>query len=359
MVAPVAILAFSLSQPDNSRPPNFGSALAGKSFWAEFGALTAVTAILVFGAPGFLMTVKGFPFLLPLLWMSLRFGFKGSALAVFMVNLMVVPVVVQLGTEIRTEHQILLALLSATALIIGGLVTSKQHIESQLISSAHHDRLNVMGDMASQIIHELAQPTSITAMYAKESARLLANGQHSPDQIKEAMDRIAVQTERLNNLIGNMKQFAAKGELSPRLTDTHTVINGARDLIDIFAKNFGVQVRYDLPSPLPIFVDGILLQQAIINLAKNGIEAMTASETKLLTISTSLSATTVDVSVADTGPGLPFNYQEGQSSKIDGMGLGLKITSGIADAHDGKLVWVTKNEAVIKLPIPRKRAPLT
>ncbi|MBV1900760.1 MAG: GHKL domain-containing protein, partial [Kordiimonadaceae bacterium] len=258
-------------------------------------------------------------------------------------NIMVLGIAVELRSDARFELQIFLALLSLMGLLLGGLVTARARAKKQLANQfktiAHLDRMNTMGELATHIIHELAQPINTTSLYASGAIRMLEAGKLDQEELLNVLSLTAVETTRMQELIRRMKAFAKNGELVREETTAQAIIEGVGHMIDMAAKQAHVSVSYCLPKEkLPLTVDNIQIQQAVLNLVRNSIEAMETGERKELTIRASrIDDRNICISITDTGPGMPNDLVLGTTTKPGGMGVGLRIVDAIVNAHFGTL----------------------
>lgn len=224
-----------------------------------------------------------------------------------------------------------------------------QELQSELV---HISRLSAMGEMASTLAHELNQPLTAIANYMKGSIRILGDLQFDRAAVlKSALDKAAEQAVRAGQIIRRLREFVARGE-SERTTDSLAkIIEEASALALVGAKESGVHVRMRLePAGTMVLVDRIQIQQVLLNLIRNAIDAMEACAKKELTISTDMMKDgVVRVSVADSGPGIDPSirdqlFQPFVTTKSEGMGVGLSISRTIIDAHGGEL-WIEDNPA--------------
>jgi two-component system sensor kinase FixL len=217
-----------------------------------------------------------------------------------------------------------------------------QELQSELV---HISRLTALGEMASALAHELNQPLSAIANYMKGSRRLLES--RSDEQsvtIRDAMDKAAEQSMRAGQIIRRLRDFVARGESERRVESIKKLVEEASALALVGAKDSGVRVRFNLNQEVEfVLVDKVQIQQVILNLMRNAIEAMEQSERRDLTISTEPSeGGTLVVNVADTGPGIapeiaPQLFQPFMTTKASGMGVGLSISRTIIEAHGGQI----------------------
>jgi two-component system sensor kinase FixL len=220
-------------------------------------------------------------------------------------------------------------------------------LQSELV---HISRLTAMGEMASALAHELNQPLSAIANYMKGSRRLLEG---RPDEqsgmVRDAMDKAAEQSLRAGQIIRRLRDFVARGESERRVESIKKLVEEASALALVGAKDQGVRVMFRLdPGVDLVLADKVQIQQVILNLMRNAIEAMEHSDRRELTLSIVPAASgMVDISVTDTGSGIsedimPHLFQPFITSKRHGMGVGLSISRTIIEGHGGR-IWAEAN----------------
>ena len=222
-----------------------------------------------------------------------------------------------------------------------------QELQSELL---HVSRLSDVGQMASALAHELNQPLAAIVNYVQAMRRLLhASGLPLPPRIIETMDKTVVQAARAGEIIQHLRSFIRKGESERRREDLNKVVEEATALGLVGAKEGGIGVRVELsPDPMPVFIDKVQIQQVVFNLIRNSVEALPASNIRILAVSTARGDDRLaHVAVSDTGPGLAQKvmdqlFQPFVTTKEKGMGLGLSICRSIVEAHGGRL-WATPN----------------
>ncbi len=222
-----------------------------------------------------------------------------------------------------------------------------RELQAELI---HMSRFNALGEMASTLAHELSQPLSAVANYLKGGRRLLEGGRGDAVPLAcEAMDLAAEQALRAGQIIRHMRDFVARGESVRRSENVVKLIEEASALALIGLKEGGVHASFDFdPLASSVFVDTIQIQQVLLNLIRNAVEAMQDCALRFLLIaSRRLDDETVEVSVSDTGVGISDEiaaklFQPFVSTKRQGMGVGLSISRTIIEAHGGRL-WAEPN----------------
>jgi two-component system sensor kinase FixL len=217
-----------------------------------------------------------------------------------------------------------------------------QELQAELV---HISRVTTMGNMASALAHEINQPLSAIANYLKGSRRLIDQGVTDPDRLRDAIDKAADQALRAGDIIRRLRDFVAHGATDRRAEPLSKLIEEAAALAMVGARESGVRLRFDLAKDADIVLaDRVEIQQVLVNLARNAIEAMRESPTRELTISTRRkNGEFITVSVSDTGPGIPEAtaatlFQPFLTTKSTGMGVGLSISRTIIEAHGGE-IW--------------------
>jgi two-component system sensor kinase FixL len=214
----------------------------------------------------------------------------------------------------------------------------------------HISRLTALGEMASALAHELNQPLSAIANYVKGSERLLAA--EPPDKVKigGALASAAEQALRAGQIIRRLRDFVAKGEAERRIESLPKLLEEAGALAMIGAKERGVHMRLDISRKVDlVLADKVQVQQVVLNLMRNGIDAMEATPVRELLVAARPAADEmVEVTVADTGLGIAPEiaetlFQPFMTTKATGMGIGLSISRTIVESHGGH-IWAEPRE---------------
>jgi two-component system sensor kinase FixL len=235
-----------------------------------------------------------------------------------------------------------------------------QELQAELV---HISRLTAMGEMASALAHELNQPLSAIANYLKGVRRLI-NGSTEPHAatIQGAVDKAADQALRAGHIIRRLRDFVSRGESERRIESITKLMEEASALAFVGAKDQGIRVRarYD-PSVDLVLADKVQIQQVLLNLMRNAIEAMAATDRRDLLLATAAGdddMATIDV--ADSGAGIDPEiasqlFQPFVTSKRHGMGVGLSISRTIIEAHGGR-IWTEPNPGggtIFRFTLPR------
>jgi two-component system sensor kinase FixL len=222
-----------------------------------------------------------------------------------------------------------------------------QELQSELV---HVSRLSAMGEMASALAHELNQPLAAISNYMKGSRRLLAGGSDpNTAKIESALDRAAEQALRAGQIIRRLRDFVSRGESEKRVESLSKLIEEAGALGLAGAREQNVQLRFNLnPGADLVLADRVQIQQVLVNLFRNALEAMAQSPRReLVVINTRIADDMIEVEVSDTGSGfqddvVPNLFQTFFTTKETGMGVGLSISRSIIEAHGGRM-WAKSN----------------
>jgi two-component system, LuxR family, sensor kinase FixL len=228
----------------------------------------------------------------------------------------------------------------------------------------HVSRLRAMGQMAAALAHELNQPLTATANYVRAALRLLDQADPDIARVRQAMELAVQQTLRSGEIIRRLRAFVARGEVSRQPENVAKLIEEASALALVGAKEHGIKVMISSNPDLPsVVADRVQIQQVLLNLIRNAMEAMEDCEVRELSVGTVVDDTNVLISVADTGSGIPPEieaklFQPFVTTKPEGMGIGLSVCRTIVEAHGGRL-WIESNEgggSVFRFSLPADMA---
>jgi two-component system sensor kinase FixL len=214
-----------------------------------------------------------------------------------------------------------------------------QELQDELV---HVARLSEMGQMASALAHELNQPLAAISNYLQAGVRLI-DSPANIGRVREVLRKASEQANRAGDIIRRLRQFIEKGESERTAENLAKTVEEAAALAFVGAKEVSVKTSFDLSASLPpVWVDKIQIQQVIVNLVRNSIEAMSTVTRRELLVRTVREKGEAMVIVSDTGPGLPEEvaaqlFQPFVTTKQKGMGLGLSISKSIIEAHGGRM----------------------
>lgn len=232
----------------------------------------------------------------------------------------------------------------------------------------HVSRLATIGEMAAGVAHELNQPLTAIANYAQACERLLARPTADLEECRQALREITSQAVRASDIMRRLQTLAHSQEMHRTSMDLDALVKPIMGLVHSDARAHGVSCSLHLAPELPtVTVDPVQLQHVILNLARNGIEALESTRgPRDLRISAARSGDgEVEIAVSDTGPGLDAASAERVfdpffSTRENATGLGLPISRTIAKAHGGSLGYRpnTPNGAVFFVRLPHDPIPV-
>jgi signal transduction histidine kinase len=234
------------------------------------------------------------------------------------------------------------------------LVQRGQAAEADLLRTrsdlAHVSRVTTMGELTASIAHEVNQPITGVVTNAGACLRWLSNEKPDLERARAAANRIVRDGQRAAEIIGRIRRIFVKGSAQRELVDVNLLLRETTDLLRSEATRYGISLRTELTADLPeVVVDRVQVQQVVVNLVMNGVDAMrgNAGPRELVVASRRADHGEVLVSVADTGVGLPPQQLDQMfdaffTTKPDGTGMGLSISRSIIDGHEGRL-WATPN----------------
>ena len=207
----------------------------------------------------------------------------------------------------------------------------------------HISRLSAMGEMAATLAHELNQPLTAITNFLNGGRRLLQAESGQSARVQEAMDRAAAQALRAGRIIRSLRDFVSRGEGEPGLESLRALIEEMAALALVGIAERGIDVSFQLDSPADqVIADKIQIQQVLLNLIRNAVEAMEDCDERRLVVSVDAFEGMARVCVTDTGPGVSPEiagrlFEPFSTTKDHGMGVGLSICRTIVEAHGGRI----------------------
>jgi C4-dicarboxylate-specific signal transduction histidine kinase len=247
--------------------------------------------------------------------------------------------------------------------MLAELSAARERESADQLELARASRLTTMGAMTASIAHEINQPLAAIAANANAGLRWLARSSPDLEEVHAALKRINTDAHRAGEIIQSVRSIFKKAPQQGTLVDVNTLIQEVLALVHGDLMSHQVAAKTDLDRDvLPVQADRVQLQQVVLNLITNAIEAMNSVEgrPRLLTVSTRPhERDDVLIRVQDSGPGIDPGgleriFDAFFSTKSSGMGMGLFICRSIAEAHGGHL-WATSAEpggAVFNLVLP-------
>jgi two-component system sensor kinase FixL len=243
---------------------------------------------------------------------------------------------------------------------------AEQRARSLEVRLAHVDRFNLMGEMTAGIAHEINQPLSAIATYAQAAARIMAREQPDMATLHEICKKIDDQARRAGEVIENLRKFIRKQEIKTQSLDVNRVVRDVLNLIEADAHAEGIPIRIDATEGLPtVRADAIQLQQVLLNLTRNSVDAMRGGLGKdrgIIVATRRGSEGGVRITVTDHGHGVSRQlgdhiFHPFVTTKPDGLGVGLAISRTIIQSYKGSLTYADNpaGGAIFSIELPAEK----
>lgn len=333
----------------------------GSFQWLALAGLVAASFI-VFG----LKEVNEFKFFylvfLPVIIFTVRDGYAAAAFSIFLSDLLMIAILYwrDFESSTATELQFLMLSLSATGLLLGTAISDRaravdelnqSHIKLQESQTAllQASRLSLASEMAAALAHELNQPLSSVRNFIRAVRRRLDSQPLDRDAVMTDIDAAVVQVDAAASLLRQTRNFLERGSVHRAPLALEELINRCGQLIQPELRQARIELHIGDLTPLPrVICNEVQIQQVLLNVIRNAREAMVSGNSARREISIRCSASArpgfVEVAVEDTGPGVspelrPLLFQPLQSSKPEGLGLGLSLCGTIIRSHGGEF-WL-------------------
>jgi two-component system sensor kinase FixL len=253
------------------------------------------------------------------------------------------PIELRTGVA-RSDGQVLLTIFIRN---LSEQLATEERLSELSAEIAHVSRQSAMSELAADLAHELNQPLSATSNFLAAARMLIERGE-STERVVDLLRMGSEQTQRAGEIIRRMRAFMARGEVEMQTESVEQTVRDAVDLVLVGTGQFDIRVTYELDPDAPfIFADRIQVQQVLVNLLRNSMEALRTSgrQDRYISISShKLSEQMIEILVSDSGPGIPPHVLEQLFSRFTttkgnggGMGIGLSISKRIIEAHGGTL----------------------
>ena len=312
---------------------------------------------------------------LPIIWLAVRTGSEGVSIGILVTQLGLI-LGIQLfpaGTFNVTAFQALMLVLAMTGLVAGELVTERWRTEAQLRlqqdSLSRLARLGSMGELAAAVAHELNQPLMAAGTYTRLVNDAMTSGQTDVAVVAETAKKAVAQVERAAEVVRHLRALVRLDRSNRAPCRFERIVEETIELCQPDLDRAHVAVRTDIAPDFPaVMVDLLQIEQVLINLMRNAIEAISDSGSVRGPVHIGARVFDdefVEVRVVDTGPGFPAALLENaflplSSHKAEGLGIGLPLCRSIVEAHGGQL-WLDdtpKGAAVcFTLPIAKTERP--
>lgn len=347
--------------------------------WSMFASL-AVVSFVVFAVD----EVDEFKFfyliLLPVVAFAVKDGFVAAAFSVLASDLLMMGILYwrDTGSASVTELQFLMLALSITGLLLGAAISDRtravgdlevSHARLQESQSAllQASRLSLASEMAAALAHELNQPLSSVRNYVRAVRRKLDAPEIDRQELRAGIDAAVEQVDAAAGLLRSTRQFLERGSVHRASLDIGLLVTRCRELVVPELRKAGISlVTDDMDGLPPVLCNEVQIQQVLLNVIRNAKEAIAAAGMTSGSIAISGSATAragfVEISIRDTGPGVseelrPHLFHPLQSSKPEGLGLGLSLCGTIIRAHGGefRLDETPRTGACFVFTLPSRR----
>jgi C4-dicarboxylate-specific signal transduction histidine kinase len=320
-----------------------------------------VFAALLVGALWFIFGLRGaheyqFFYLLfiPVVWIAVKAGYPGVSLALPVAHALIVTIGTTLGFGVYDfmAFQLLMLVLSATGLLLGAAVTESRHSAERMRMQegelARATRQALVGATGTALAHEISQPLASTTNYLHAASRLLRASGRLPTEAAEALAKAEVEARRAREALERVRDYVSRGRLELTSVDLEAVTVKIVALLDGDARARGVRIDTSASPRLPpVLGDAIQLEQLLLNLAGNAIDAASTDDGRRGRVSVRLISQWKDrvvIEVEDDGPGVASCvadrlFEPFETTKHNGMGLGLTLARQIVEAHEGALRW--------------------
>jgi PAS domain S-box-containing protein len=225
------------------------------------------------------------------------------------------------------------------------LYNAQESDKQRLFELAHVQRVNSMGEMATEIAHEINQPLTSISMFSAACERTIHTGNWDTEQLLEWIIKIRDQAKRASEVVHRLRSFLKKGETEYEPVDINVLIRDVVSWMESDMIKLNILVSIELEDGMPdVLADAILLEQVILNLIRNAIESLSEKQdgTRQIKIESRSSDQWLEVLVSDSGAGIPKEISDQifysfVTSKDQGLGMGLSVSRSIVEAHGGRL----------------------
>ena len=290
--------------------------------------------------------------LLPVVWVSARRGLPWCSVAILVEQLALLSVITLL--DYPRAHIIAFQLLSlavaVNGLVLGAVVTERQHAElslrEQQAELARMARVTTAGALGTAVIHEITQPLAAVATYAHACRQFLTTLPQVPGQVMETVAKVQAEALRAGKVVERLRDFLSSGGQEASQVPLREVVSQVVTALADEARSSDVGVVTDGEPDVSLRADRVQIEQVLLNLVRNGIEAAANSgqRSRRVLVRVRQCGGAAQVEVEDNGPGVPPHvadrlFEPFATGKPRGMGLGLLLSRQIVECHGGKLWW--------------------
>ncbi|WP_088345672.1 MULTISPECIES: ATP-binding protein [Rhodomicrobium] len=289
---------------------------------------------------------------LPVIWAAVREGFSGAALAILFaqIALLTVTETVNYAATEFIGLQLLMLTLAATGLLLGASISELRHSQerakAQQAEIGRMGRHTAAGAMGVAIAHQISQPLSTVATHIHVALSQTTGTDSQSREVVESLTIARDEMRRAMEVLGRLRGFISEGKSEPAKTDLSTLVAKLGDVLRMEARGRSVRIGFDLAPVPPVTADGIQIEQVLLNLVTNAVDAASdrADKRGRVLVATAAEGRAARIIVEDNGAGVSPEiadrlYEPFVSTKDSGMGLGLALSRQIVALHGGRLWW--------------------
>jgi two-component system sensor kinase FixL len=289
---------------------------------------------------------------LPIIWVAVRNGFSGAALAILLaqISLLIVTEAVTYAASEFIGLQMLMLTLAATGLLLGASVTElRQSEERARVQQAELGRMarnTTAGAMGVALAHQISQPLSTVATHIHVALRQAATENLRSRELIESLTIARDEMRRAQDVLGRLREFISEGKSETARTDLSALVARLVEVLRMEVRGRGVRIAFDLAGVPPVTADAIQIEQVLLNLVTNAVDAASERGGKRgkVLVATAPGDRSARIIVEDNGAGIAAEiaerlYEPFVSTKATGMGLGLALSREIVAVHGGRMWW--------------------
>jgi two-component system sensor kinase FixL len=289
---------------------------------------------------------------LPIIWVAVRNGFPGAALVILLaqISLLIVTESVNYAVDEFIGLQMLMFTLAATGLLLGASVTelrqAEERAKAQQAELGRMARSTAAGAMGVAIAHQISQPLSTVATHIHVALRQAASEDNPSREVVDSLTIARDEMRRAQDVLGRLREFISQGKCETVKTDLSALVAKLSDILRMEARSGNVRITLDLAAVPTVSADGIQIEQVVLNLVTNAVDAasMRADRRGKVQVATVAEDGSVRIIVEDNGAGIAAEiaerlYEPFVSTKESGMGLGLALSRQIVAVHEGRIWW--------------------
>jgi signal transduction histidine kinase len=319
---------------------------------------------------------------LPVVGIAVRNGIDGACLALAATQIGLIAMLNLYGYDAATftEFQVVMFVLTATGLLVGAVVSERQHadmaareaedrLKESQSQATRAARMTLVGGMASALAHEINQPMTAARALARSVQHILGSPNADLARAETNLEAVVAQIDHAGGVVRRMREFLRRGQPRFSTLDVGVMLNGALVLARPEAAAHHTRIDLTLAEPLPpVFGDSVQLQQVVLNLLRNAMDAIDEAKPAEGHVQIRADSTdqgsTLEIAVIDNGIGVSTTgalFEPLSSSKSEGLGLGLSICANIIAAHGGR-IWLAASrpghtEFRLSLPVQAQQEP--